>query len=308
MCDRLVSEGVRVVGLDNFDPYYARAVKERNLAWARGQGNFVFVEGDVRDGELLEKMMRKARVGTVVHLAAKAGVRASVEDPAGFESVNVGGTMTVLEAMRRTGAKRLAFGSSSSVYGNNKKVPFAEQDRVDEPISPYAATKKAGELLCHTYHHLYKMDIVCLRFFTVYGPRQRPDLAIHKFVRLLEAGEAVEMYGDGSMARDFTYIDDIVDGVMAALRECRGWNLFNLGESRPYRVEDLIRMLERVMKVKAVVERKPVPPGDVKQTYADILRATTKLGYRPKVRLEDGLARFVAWYRAQEEVRTEKQE
>jgi len=300
VCERLVGEGLRVAGLDNFDAFYGREVKEANLAGLRGKEGFRLVEGDIRDRACVEGILREEASAGVIHLAAKAGVRGSVADPLGYEEVNVRGTLVLLEAMRQTGVKRLLFASSSSVYGSRRKLPFSERDSVDNPVSPYAATKKAGELLCHTYHYLYGMDVTCLRLFTVYGPRQRPDLAIHKFVRLMEAGQALPVYGDGSMARDFTYIDDIVDGMMSAWRECRGYQLYNLGESRPYRLTNLIAELERVLGRRAEIERLPAPPGEVRQTFADIRRAVTKLGYSPRVRLPEGLERFVVWYRQTE--------
>jgi UDP-glucuronate 4-epimerase len=205
--------------------------------------------------------------------------------------------MVMLEATKKIGIKKFIFGSSSSVYGNNKKVPFSESDNVDFPISPYAATKKAGELLCHTYSHLYAIDITCLRFFTVYGPRQRPDLAIHKFSRLIEEGQPIPVFGDGSMKRDFTYIDDIIDGVVAAIARSKGYEIYNLGESRPIRLDTLIGEIEKALGKKAVINRLPTQPGDVYQTYADVTKAKENLGYEPRTELAEGLVRFVKWLR-----------
>jgi UDP-glucuronate 4-epimerase len=230
-------------------------------------------------------------------LAAKAGVRPSIADPLGYADCNINGTMVLLESAKKCGIKKFIFASSSSVYGNNKKVPFSEMDNVDYPISPYAATKKAGELICHTYHYLYKIDITCLRYFTVYGPRQRPDLAIHKFVKLISAGRPIPVFGDGSMMRDFTYIDDIIDGTVAAIEKCKGYEIYNLGESKPIRLDTLIRQLEKILNKKATIEKLPVPDGDVKQTYADITKAKEKLGYDPKTDIEAGLGNFVGWIR-----------
>jgi len=233
----------------------------------------------------------------VVHLAAKAGVRPSIADPVSYMDVNINGTVVMLEAARKHNVKKFIFASSSSVYGNNEKVPFAETDNVDYPISPYAATKKAGELICHTYGHLYGIGMTCLRFFTVYGPRQRPDLAIHKFARLIEAGKPIPVFGDGSMRRDFTYIDDIIDGVTAAIDRCAGYEIYNLGESRPIRLDALIAAIERALGKKAIIDRRPEQPGDVIQTYADVNKAVEQLGYRPQTELADGLTQFVHWLR-----------
>jgi UDP-glucuronate 4-epimerase len=297
LSERLLSEGCRVVGLDNFDDFYDPKIKRRNIMRSMENSGFELVEADIRDRDCVEGILKTHQVGVIVHLAAKAGVRPSIKDPVGYADVNIGGTGAMLEAARRCGVKRFIFGSSSSVYGNNKKVPFSEADCVDFPISPYAATKKAGELLCHTYGHLYDMDVTCLRLFTVYGPRQRPDLAIHKFARLIEAGKPIPVFGDGSMRRDFTYIDDIIDGVTVAIEYCSGYEIFNLGESRPVRLDELIKSLEKVLGKKVVIERLPLQPGDVLQTYADVTKAREKLGYEPRTELSVGLVRFVEWLR-----------
>lgn len=297
LCERLVHSGRRVVGLDNFDPFYDPAIKRRNLDALPASKLFELVEGDIRDAGLAAAVFDKHRFDCVVHLAAKAGVRPSIEDPVGYMDVNINGTVVMLEATRKHNIKKFIFASSSSVYGNNEKVPFAETDNVDTPISPYAATKKAGELICHTYSHLYGIGMTCLRFFTVYGPRQRPDLAIHKFARLIEAGAPIPVFGDGSMRRDFTYIDDIIDGVVAAMESCGGYEIYNLGESRPVRLDDLIAAIETALGKKAVLDRLPDQPGDVRQTYADVDKAVRRLGYRPKTELTDGLRRFVHWLR-----------
>jgi len=298
LCERLTSQGWDVAGLDNFDPFYSEAVKRRNVAGLLSSGKFELVEGDIRDAECVRSILASGDIDIIVHLAAKAGVRPSIEDPLGYQDVNINGTMVMLESAVKAGIKKFVFASSSSVYGNNEKVPFSETDNVDFPISPYAATKKAGELLCHTYSHLYGIDMTCLRFFTVYGPRQRPDLAIHKFARLIEAGEAIPVFGDGSMSRDFTYIDDIVDGVVAAMERCSGYEIYNLGESRPVRLDELIAAIEKALGKKAIINRLPEQPGDVKLTYADVTKAQKELGYSPKTEFSAGLARFVRWLRA----------
>jgi len=224
-------------------------------------------------------------------------VRPSIEQPALYTDVNINGTVVLLEIARQRRIKKFVFASSSSVYGNNKKVPFSEDDNVDFPISPYAATKKAGELICHTYHHLYGIGMTCLRFFTVYGPRQRPDLAIHKFARLIENGQPIPIYGDGTMRRDFTYIDDIINGVVAAIDKCAGYEIYNLGESRPISVSDLVAEIEKALGKEAVKDYLPVQPGDVNQTYADVAKAQRSLGYDPATHIATGLAEFVRWLR-----------
>lgn len=297
LSERLMSKGYSIVGLDNFDPFYEPAVKWNNLSKLLSSPHFKLVEGDIRNRVLMDKIFQEGQFGTVVHLAAKAGVRPSIQDPAGYVDVNINGTVTLLEAVRAAGIKKFIFASSSSVYGNNEKVPFSETDNVDNPISPYAATKKAGELICYTYSHLFGMDVTCLRFFTVYGPRQRPDLAIHKFARLIEQGKPIPVYGDGSMERDFTYIDDIIDGVIAAMERSKGYDIYNLGESRPVRLDHLIAELEKAIGKKADIDRQPEQPGDVNRTYADVQKAIHALGYQPKTQLADGLKQFVAWLR-----------
>ncbi|MCK5172853.1 MAG: NAD-dependent epimerase/dehydratase family protein [Planctomycetes bacterium] len=298
LCQRLLRDGWEVVGLDNFDDFYSPAVKRANIAACLTNDGFRLVEGDIRDVAVVEGILADGGADIIVHLAAKAGVRPSIEDPVGYQDVNVGGTVVMLEAARRFGVKKFVFASSSSVYGNNEKVPFVETDNVDYPISPYAATKKAGELLCHTFSHLYGIDMTCLRFFTVYGPRQRPDLAIHKFSRLIEAGEPIDVFGDGSMRRDFTYIDDIIDGIVAAMDRIEGYEIYNLGESRPVRLDELICRIEEALGKKARINRLPMQPGDVKQTYADVTKAVERLGYQPKTEIEVGLARFAEWLKS----------
>jgi UDP-glucuronate 4-epimerase len=300
LAQRLLERGDRVVGFDNFDPFYDRAIKQANLAPARESEHFDLVEGDLRDPAAVAELFAGEPFEAVIHLAARAGVRPSLADPSGYVETNVGGTVHLLEAMRVADCRQLVFASSSSVYGNNRKVPFHEDDRVDFPISPYAATKKAGEEICHVYHAVHGFSVIALRFFTAYGPRQRPEMAIHAFTRLLFAGEPIPVFGDGSMERDFTYVDDVVDGVVAATDRVTQEDVFrivNLGESEPIRLARLVEGLERATGLRAQIDRRPVPPGDVERTFADISRAREVLGYDPRVDLESGLARFVSWYR-----------
>lgn len=297
LCERLVSEGAIVTGFDNFDNFYSRDIKQGNISGLLSRENFRLVEGDIRDLVCVESIVKQDKPDMIVHLAAKAGVRPSIEDPVGYQDVNINGTVVLLEAAKKFGIKNFIFASSSSVYGNNKKVPFSETDNVDFPISPYAATKKACELICHTYSHLYDINMTCLRFFTVYGPRQRPDLAIYKFTSFIEAGKAIPVFGDGSMRRDFTYIDDIIDGVIGAMRNCKDYEVYNLGESQPVRLDTLITEIENALGKKAITSRLPMQPGDVLQTYADVTKAKERLGYEPRTDLKTGLKEFVKWFR-----------
>ena len=295
LCERLVAANNCVVGLDNFDAFYGRQVKEANIAELLDSDCFELVEGDVRDAQVVESALEKGRVDVIVHLAARAGVRPSIEDPLGCQNVNINGTAVMLESARKCGVGKFVFASSSSVYGNNEKVPFSESDNVDYPISPYAATKKAGELLCHVYSHLHDIDVTCLRLFTVYGPRQRPDLAIHKFARLMLADKPIAVFGDGSTRRDYTYVDDVIDAVVTAVERCDGYEIYNLGGSQPLRLDELISELEGVLNKKAVIDRKPLQPGDVEQTYADVSKAKKKLGYNPQTDIRTGLRQFAEW-------------
>jgi UDP-glucuronate 4-epimerase len=295
--ERLISQGYDVIGLDNFDPFYSREIKERNLEKLNNSNQFSFFEADIRDIQLLTDIFKNHKVDAVVHLAAKAGVRPSLLFPQEYFDVNVLGTLNILEAMRSYEVKKMIFASSSSVYGNNKKVPFAETDNVDFPISPYAASKKSGELLCHTYHHLYGFHIFCLRFFTVYGPRQRPDLAIHKFTKALFEDTSIPFYGDGSTKRDYTHINDIIQGITGSLERLEGFDIFNLGESKTISLIDLIDLLERYTRKKANLNYLPLQSGDVKQTYADISKARNQLAYTPVISIEKGLQDFINWYK-----------
>ncbi|MGD0553151.1 MAG: SDR family NAD(P)-dependent oxidoreductase [Sedimentisphaerales bacterium] len=296
LCERLLKDGWTVVGVDNFDNFYDPQVKRNNIKNCLRNKQFKLVEADIRDSAAMNNVASEG-ADVIVHLAARAGVRPSIAQPALYTDVNINGTVTLLEAAKKNNIKKFVFASSSSVYGNNKKVPFSEDDNVDFPISPYAATKKAGELICHTYHHLAGISMTCLRFFTVYGPRQRPDLAIHKFARLIEDGKPIPVYGDGSMTRDFTYIDDIIDGTVAGIKKCAGYNIYNLGESRPITLNNLIGEIEKALGKKAVIERLPLQPGDVERTYADVTKARRDLGYNPNTDISAGLKCFVEWFR-----------
>ncbi len=299
---RLLDRGDRITVLDEFNDYYDPRRKRANVAPYLDREDFRLVEGDIRDRELVERLFAGdggPGFDAVVHLAARAGVRPSLEQPLLYEEVNCIGTLHLLEAARRHGPEVFIFGSSSSVYGINKKVPFAEDDPVDQPISPYATTKRAGELLCFNYHHLYGLKTACLRFFTVYGPAQRPEMAIHKFTDRLARGDTLPMFGRGDSRRDYTYVDDIVDGIVAALDLAPGFEIFNLGGAETTRLADLVAWLAEELAVEPQIEYLPDQPGDVPITYADVSKAARMLGYSPKVPIREGLRRFVAWYRSQ---------
>lgn len=297
IADFLLSNNFRVHGVDNFDSFYHRSIKENNLILALKHDCFTLHELDILDSLSIKNLLMSIKPDYVIHLAAKAGVRPSILNPQDYFTVNVTGTLNLLEAMRLSGVKKMLFASSSSVYGNNKIVPFAENSNVDHPVSPYAASKRAGELLCHTYHHLYQMDIFCLRFFTVYGPRQRPDLAIFKFTRSLFEESVIPFYGDGSSMRDYTHISDILQGIDNALRNLNGYDIFNLGESFTTSLSDLVSQLEILTSKTAIKEPLPMQDGDVLLTYADISKSKKILGYNPRMNLIEGLTDFVQWYK-----------
>jgi len=300
--EALLKRGCRLSIIDNMDDFYEPGRKRENLAQTRKAGEFEFFELDICDLASLRKALRNAQPDIVVHLAARAGVRPSIEQPSLYERVNVAGTVNLLELARELHVNRLIFGSSSSVYGVTNRVPFSEDDPVLHPISPYAATKLAGELMGYTYASLYGIQVLCLRFFTVYGPRQRPDLAIHKFTALIDAGKPIPVYGDGSMGRDYTYVDDIVAGILSSL-EYRfpqvgvPFDVFNLGNSHPVKLAELIEYLEAATGRMAIRNFRPLQPGDVPLTWANIAKASKLLGYRPQTRMAEGLEQFVAWYR-----------
>jgi len=299
LVDRLLSENDwRVTAVDDFNDFYSPEIKRRNVQRQLQNPAFVLVEADIRDKAAVAQVFANSKFDCIVHLAARAGVRPSLSEPQLYVETNVNGTMNLLELARQHKVPQFVFGSSSSVYGVNEKVPFSESDPIFNPISPYAATKAAGELLCHTYSHLYGLRCICLRFFTVYGARQRPDLAIHKFAQLISDGKPIPVFGDGTTRRDYTYIDDILAGVRAAIDyDKTNYEVINLGESRTVELRELIALLEKELDLRAVIERQPMQPGDVPQTFADISRARELLGYNPQTQIEDGLRLFVEWFR-----------
>lgn len=292
----LLGRGWEVLCLDNFNKYYSSQIKRRNIEFALSHKNYSLIEGDILNLELLEQIFQQHRIKIVVHLAARAGVRPSIVEPLLYQEVNVKGTTQLLEMARKYEIEKFVFGSSSSVYGQNEKVPFSEDDAVDHPISPYAASKKAGELICYTYHHLYNIPITCLRFFTVYGPRQRPDMAIHKFTKSIYLGDPIKMFGDGSSRRDYTYISDIVDGICHAIEYCKGYHIYNLGESQTISLRDLIDLIAKCVQKEPRIEMNPLQPGDVPITYADISKAKNEINYQPKIQVEEGVEKFVRWF------------
>jgi UDP-glucuronate 4-epimerase len=298
LVEHLLNEGRwRVTVVDDFNDFYAPTLKRANIAPHLGRADFQLVEADIRDQAALAQVFQQTPFACVVHLAARAGVRPSLSEPLLYTETNITGTLHLLELARAHDVRQFVFGSSSSVYGINAKVPFSEDDPVRQPISPYAATKGAGELLCHTYAHLHGLRSVALRFFTVYGARQRPDLAIHKFAKLISAGQPIPVFGDGTTRRDYTYIDDIIAGVRAAIDyDASLYEAINLGESRTVELRELIALLEQALDRKAVIDRQPMQPGDVPQTFADITKARRLLGYNPQINIEDGIKRFVAWF------------
>jgi UDP-glucuronate 4-epimerase len=318
VCERLLRDGHAVWAFDDLNDFYEPQLKRRNLkeieataggcaaaaphrrrssAAATQLGTpFEFIHGDITDRAALDEIFSSVKFDQVIHLAARAGVRPSLADPALYQRVNVEGTVNVLEAARTHRVKKITIASSSSVYGVNSKTPFSESDPIFSAVSPYAASKLACEALGHVWHHIYRMDVVMLRFFTVYGPRQRPDLVIYKFAKLIHAGKPIPVFGDGSAARDYTYITDTLDGIMACTRKEFGYELFNLGESQTVKLNDLIAMLEELLGQKAVIDRQPVQPGDVPITFADISKARARLGYNPCVKFEQGLPKFVDWF------------
>jgi UDP-glucuronate 4-epimerase len=299
LVDHLLSEGEwRIHVVDDFNNFYDPSIKRENIRAHLRQLNYELHEVDIRDLAKLKDIFAARRFDCIVHLAARAGVRPSLTQPLLYSETNINGTFNLLELARTHNVKQFVFGSSSSVYGINAKVPFSEDDPIRQPISPYAATKAAGELICHTYAHLYGIRCVCLRFFTVYGARQRPDLAIHKFARLISEGKPIPVFGDGLTRRDYTYIDDIIAGVRAAIDYAGSdYEVFNLGESRTVELRELISLIEQELDQHAVIELQPMQPGDVPQTFADIAKARALLGYDPQTQIEAGIQRFVEWFR-----------
>jgi UDP-glucuronate 4-epimerase len=299
VCERLLQEGHAVWAFDDLNDFYEPEIKRNNIRDLQSLAKpFTFVHGDLTDRAGLDELLSRVKFDQIIHLAARAGVRPSLEHPALYQRVNVEGTVNLLETARRNNVKKITIASSSSVYGVNSKVPFSESDPIFTAISPYAASKLACEALGHVYHHVYGMDVTMLRFFTVYGPRQRPDLAIHKFARLIAAGKPIPVFGDGSAARDYTYVTDTVDGVMACTQREFGYDIFNLGESQTVPLSRLIELLEKNLGKKAIIDRQPLQAGDVPITYADIAKARKHLGYNPRIKIEEGIPLFVEWFRA----------
>jgi UDP-glucuronate 4-epimerase len=297
LCEKLIDSGSKIICVDNFDNFYNPAIKENNLSGVIDGSYFKLYRSDICSFDQMEEIFSKNSIDMVIHLAARAGVRPSIEQPLLYEKVNILGTMNLLECCKRYNISKFIFASSSSVYGGNKKIPFSEEDNVDHPISPYAATKKAGELICYTYHNLYKISIFCFRFFNVYGPRQRPETAIHKFTRQILNGEDIEIYGDGSSSRDYTYIDDVISGILRSLDRIKGFEVINLGNSNTVKLIDLIRLIEITTGGKGQLKFVKNQPGDIFITYADIRKARKMLKYLPKTNIKDGLVKFVKWYK-----------
>jgi len=298
VCERLLLQGHAVRTFDDLNPFYSPALKQANLRRLQALAKpFEFIQGDLTNAAAVNDLVGSVKLDQVIHLAARAGVRPSLEEPALYQRVNVEGTVNLLEAARRNHIKKITIASSSSVYGVNAKVPFSESDPIFSAISPYAASKLACEALGHVYHHVYGMDVAMLRFFTVYGPSQRPDLAIHKFTQLITTGRPIPVFGDGSTSRDYTYVSDTVDGVMACLDREFGFEIFNLGESQTVSLAYLIELIEKALSQKAVINRQPLQPGDVPVTCANIDKARARLGYAPKVKIEQGIPQFVNWFK-----------
>ena len=297
LAERLAQSGYRVIGLDNFDDYYSRKIKWGNVRTLQAMEDFQLEQGDIRDTNLLTRIFSENSISVIAHLAARAGVRPSLEQPLLYQDVNIGGTVNLLETSRAYGTRQFIFASSSSVYGLNGKAPFSEEANTDSPVSPYAASKASAELFCRAYSHLYGLPVVVLRLFTVYGPRQRPEMAIHRFVRMVDRGEEVTLFGDGTTSRDYTYIDDIIDGFEATLA-LRGetFQVFNLGGGRDISLSYLIKLIEETLGKKARIRYCPPPPGEVSITLADISKAQSFLSYKPRVSIKEGVSLFVRWY------------
>lgn len=299
LSERLLMDGHEITCIDNFNNYYDPDIKENNIKTSQDYNNFQLIRGDILDEKLLSNIIVQNQFDGIVHLAARAGVRPSVQQPKLYQEVNIRGTLNLLELAKENNIKKFILASSSSVYGNNKKVPFSESDPVDNPISPYAATKKACELIAYTYTALYDISISCLRFFTVYGPRQRPDMAIHKFTKLIASGKEIPIFGDGKVKRDFTYFSDIIDGIIRSIEKCSDYNIYNLGESHVIELMDLVALIEKYLGKKARLSWQSSQPGDVEITYADVTKAKHDLGYNPQVNVEAGIKKFIKWFEQQ---------
>ena len=297
----------QVAVVDDFNDFYSPAFKRENIGSYSDNPDFSLYEADICDVSGLERIFSENNFDVIVHLAARAGVRPSLLEPRAYAQTNINGTLNLLDLAKEHGVRQFVFGSSSSVYGARCKVPFSEADKISQPISPYAATKATGELLCHTYSHLYDIRTVCLRFFTVYGARQRPDLAIRKFSQLITGGQPIQMFGNGKTRRDYTYVDDIIQGVRAAIDyDGADYEIFNLGESQTVELRELIALLEENLGTKAIIDRQPMQPGDVPQTYADIAKARELLNYNPQTKIESGIKKFTEWFLNQAEVKSKR--
>ena len=300
LADRLLKEGQRVVVIDNFNEFYNPKIKENNVKHNLNNENYKLERVDIRNAKEVNRVFEENNIDNIMHLAAMAGVRPSIENPLLYQEVNCLGSQNILEAMKKYNVKNIVFASSSSVYGNTKTVPFKETDIVDYAISPYAATKKANEVMCHVYHKLYDFNVILLRFFTVYGERQRPDLAINKFTRLILEEKPIPVFGDGTTSRDYTYVQDIIDGIMKSFKYIEDnqnvYEILNLGESEPITLNQMIETIEKTLNKKAIINRLPMQPGDVDRTYADITKAKKLIGYEPKTSFEEGIEKFVKWY------------
>jgi UDP-glucuronate 4-epimerase len=296
-CEELLKRGEKVIGIDNINNYYEQKQKKENLKILKKYSSFTFYKKDITNLNSIKRIFEKHKPKKIIHLAARAGVRPSIKDPLLYEKVNVKGTINLLELAKDFKLENFVFASSSSVYGNQKKIPFSETDDVDNPISPYAATKKTGELICYTYHHLYKLNTTCLRFFTVYGPRGRPDMAPFLFTKWILEGKPIKRFGDGKQKRDFTFIKDIVAGVIAANDKPLGYEIINLGNNKPIELNKFILVIENITGKKANIKQLPKQPGDVDLTYADVKKANKLLGYKPSINIEEGMKEFIEWYK-----------
>jgi len=299
LCESLLDQGYSIICFDNFDSFYDPNIKIKNVEEIKKKflHRFEIIPGDIRNLEQIKETFKRNNISLVIHLAAMAGVRPSIKNPLIYHDVNIRGTLVLLEACKEFGIKDFIFASSSSVYGENQRVPFTEDDLNIYPISPYGVTKRAGELICYNYHHLYGINIACLRIFTAYGPRQRPEMAIHKFTRMIDNGEKIPIFGDGSSRRDYTYIDDLVNGVIKVIELHKGFEIYNLGESRTISLMELVGLIEDSLGKKATIESYESQPGDASITYADISKAKRILGYDPKISIEEGIKRFIHWYK-----------
>ncbi len=301
LCEKLIDLNHKIICIDNFNNYYNPKIKENNLKNIIDNKNFTLYRLDILNKEKINEIFSSQKINIIIHLAARAGVRSSLSNALLYEAVNVQGTINLLEACKDYGIKKFIFASSSSVYGDNKKVPFSEDDNVGNPVSPYAATKKSGKLICYTYHYLYDISILCFRIFTVYCPRKRPEMAIHKFTRHILEEKPIEVYGNGTSSRDYTYIDDIISGIISSLDKINGYEIINLGNSKPINLLKLINLIEKAISCKAVIKYADAQPGDVFTTYADIRKAKKMLKYQPETSIEEGIENFIKWYKKKEE-------